>query len=722
MGSHSSGQQGAWTEVPSDILQQEGSPVSILRCRCGQSLRIRKDHLGKRIFCARCGAEAQPTVVTQPPPFDVPAEPSTNAEPASAVSDSENASETPPRKIGRWWVIAASGLILLILLSASVASVAVWWNATGSDKDLADQEQVRLNRALSEGQDWLDGKLPGDGKVVENQLVQAMGDPLLTGMEEARSVLEKIVARRKERETADASVLAKQKAKSLWERANQFLEQGQASLAIRTLEDQLMISEDDHHQEAVNLLEEARVAISDSEALNELLRLDDVEFSRVAVSGILKNPSIQNPKLQEIYAETIRRNVRMATGQRDVLELRRQLSAMAVVVEDLKKENAELQRGPMGRFRPPAGAGGPSTLDGFLQSGDLAGGEQYLKALLDRDDSNDNVRFSLGILKFFRSIERLGQSLHHYGVRSNRVDIPFLRFPVEENPEAAPITYIAFRRILEDLSRDLQEVDRLLERVSSGEVDVPLRLAEVKLDLNSDGVPEGDLRAILKKMFRSEFRFMTRKHDVLVNYDRADVAWLRVYCNLLSGMLEFALAFDLEPLFDVQAAQIFSEPRFSNNPNAVALNQPLELHVVEPRRLNQARLMWINVCKLNVEMWAHIRSERDNRNEWLPNPDQDSALRIKTDLTLIRQWLAGIRELEALLDGRRTLPAMLGQRDGKRLNLRFFIENPIDTVILDPMMLGTLAEELDDRYYSNEPELEFTQILEVLDTYQKWFN
>ncbi len=119
-----------------------------------------------------------------------------------------------------------------------------------------------------------------------------------------------------------------------------------------------------------------------------------------------------------------------------------------------------------------------------------------------------------------------------------------------DNPDPAPINYTAFRRVLDDFRRDLSTADETLAGVADDEVKLRLRLAAVRLDLAGDGKPTDKFIDILKKiMKRQNFGFLESNPDFLVCFDRGDVAWLRAYCHLLMGMLDFYLAFDTEEFF-----------------------------------------------------------------------------------------------------------------------------------------------------------------------------
>jgi len=84
------------------------------------------------------------------------------------------------------------------------------------------------------------------------------------------------------------------------------------------------------------------------------------------------------------------------------------------------------------------GAADRPLVEKYLHSGELARGEQALEAALEAAPKDDQVRFGLGVLQLVRGVERLGQSLHHYGAKSENTNIPFLRLPAPRNPNPAP--------------------------------------------------------------------------------------------------------------------------------------------------------------------------------------------------------------------------------------------------------------------------------------------
>ena len=139
------------------------------------------------------------------------------------------------------------------------------------------------------------------------------------------------------------------------------------------------------------------------------------------------------------------------------------------------------------------GAAEPPLVEKYLHSGQLAKGEQVLEAALAVNPKNDQARFGLGVLQVVRGVERLGQSLHEYGCRSENTHLPFVRLPVPSNPDASPITYTDFRRILQGFHSDLATAEATLASVTDDRVLLPLRMANIHLDLDGDGKPNDKL-------------------------------------------------------------------------------------------------------------------------------------------------------------------------------------------------------------------------------------
>lgn len=332
----------------------------------------------------------------------------------------------------------------------------------------------------------------------------------------------------------------------------------------------------------------------------------------------------------------------------------------------------------------------PPLVERYLHSGELAKGEQALERALITTPKDDQIRFSLGMLRFIRAVERLGQSLHEYGVISDHTrSIPFLRLPVPPNKLPNRISHPGFRRILDDFHRDLERAEAALALVSDDAVTLPLNLADVRFDFDGDGKPFDKLIDILQLYVGRNPEFLKTNPTFRVRFDRADVPWLRGYCHLLMGLTDFLLAFDGEQLFDAVGHLLFTRPRTKNaDRNDIDIDALMaiiqKLKIKEPDRLKRCRGHLLKVCEMSRETWKYSLLETDDEAEWLPNPKQtQSAIGIRVNKEMIDAWLGMIGESEKILNGDAVVPLFgLQQEEGKGFHLRTFFDDPPESMNL----------------------------------------
>jgi hypothetical protein len=379
-----------------------------------------------------------------------------------------------------------------------------------------------------------------------------------------------------------------------------------------------------------------------------------------------------------------------------------------------------------------ARAADPPLVEPYLHSGQLAKGEQVLERAIEGKPKDDQARFGLGVVRVVRAVERLGQSLHEFGVKPDSTSLPFLRLPVPENKDPTPISYATLRRVLERFGDDLAKAEATLADVKDDGVKLPLRLADVTMDLDGDGKPTDKLVPLLKKLLGvSRFEFLEKNADFRVTFDRGDVAWLRAYCHLLSAMLDFSLGFDLKPVFDAFGKEQFAKPKTSSDDgNAVILKLFARIDIPEPARLGSFRRHMLKVCELNVETWKYIRAEKDDDHEWLPNPKQKGVLGLPVTDAMIDGWLAGVAEMEGLFGGKKVIDlGGLVKTDGHGLNFKEFLDHPpesisISKILSDGVDKKYLTKMTADNTFNNDT---FGRMLGLFDesfgfAYGLWFN
>jgi hypothetical protein len=350
----------------------------------------------------------------------------------------------------------------------------------------------------------------------------------------------------------------------------------------------------------------------------------------------------------------------------------------------------------------------------FLHSGEFDKGEQTLQRRLVEEPTSDQDRFGLGVLQFLRGVERLGQNLHQFGVQKQNGWAMFLRMPVPDNPDPAPISYQQFRRMLDDFRRDLELAESTLVQIKDEDVKLPLRLADIHFDLDHDGKATDSLLAILQSFNRGRpFDALKDNPQFLITFDRSDVAWLRAYCHLLMGLLDGYLGVNNEAYFNLTATHMFAKRRnaFSGTREeqekawAAAAQTPT---ISEPLRWARMRQHFLQAAALNRETWEFVRKETDNDSEWLPNPKQVSVLGLRVNDRMIDTWLALWDELDALFQGKKVMPYSFSQHVGvkdEKVGVNFLL------LLDDPPAKSTDFQHLDKRYLTNDPEVDMNRLI-----------
>ena len=310
-------------------------------------------------------------------------------------------------------------------------------------------------------------------------------------------------------------------------------------------------------------------------------------------------------------------------------------------------------------------------------------------------------------MQFLQAVERLGQDLHRFGLASSfrppygagLSGLPILRLPIPPNRNPEPVTYQALRDVLQDFVDGLRAADATLEPIAERDVDLPLNIARIHLDLNADGLASDDegLWRMLEVVM--EFRGVSKEaaDRFLTDFDRSDVPWLRAYCHLLMAIAEFPLAHDWQAAFEqtfhglfprselpnsALVAKTSATARFSNVADFIAFLHLAHWPVVEPERMSRVLQHLEAMVRLSRETWKRVQAETDDRGEWIPNPRQSGVLpRMMITQDRIEGWRLFLDEFEALLQGRKLVPHW---RFDQGLNLRRIFTEP---TTFDPVLL-----------------------------------
>ena len=343
---------------------------------------------------------------------------------------------------------------------------------------------------------------------------------------------------------------------------------------------------------------------------------------------------------------------------------------------------------------------GPSAdvLRSNLEAGTLAAGIEALNSTEDAE-----ALAARGTMKFLTAIEHLGQALHRHGLEISRqqvIGFPILRMPVPPNPAPEKLTYEGFRAILAKLVDELAAAEKDLAQVGDKPVVLPLDLAKIRLDLDGDGKASDyeSLGAMMQGMAGTAS--IPAGNPLSVDFDTADIYWLRGYQNFIGAFAQLLLSNDFNATFDKTfhiyfpkaglplADKLVFNPEIGdpmsngNIADGISLIHLINWNVVEPERRKDVRIKLIAMADLSRKSWASARAETDNGKEWMPNSKQTPALPLgQVDDVVIDSWLAVVSEFEQVLEGKKLLPHW---RFNEGVNLKRYLDEgkTFDLVLL----------------------------------------
>ena len=333
------------------------------------------------------------------------------------------------------------------------------------------------------------------------------------------------------------------------------------------------------------------------------------------------------------------------------------------------------------------GAPDPRPWDEVIREDGLAAAEATLAAR----EQDAETAFLLGGVRFLRAAEHIMQ------VRYNNYEGALPMLPGMRNtlPESNPdgrfdpaFLETAMRGALAHLS----EAQAALGPAIDGEFAVEVQLADIWLDINSNGTRE-DWENVLPVMDTLGAR-PAEGFDGVIRFDSADAEWLAAYVHLLSAMSELTLAVDptpaiaqvtqgraaLESLSTVRGDMLTGRDDTVDMIAAVLLTLR---GVPDETRTRAAHGHFKAMIARNRAFWNEVARETDNDREWLPNANQASAFGVEVDAGTAQGWQDVLAEIEAILDGEALVPywrvaASPDGPDGIGVNIEKLMTSPGD--------------------------------------------
>jgi hypothetical protein len=375
--------------------------------------------------------------------------------------------------------------------------------------------------------------------------------------------------------------------------------------------------------------------------------------------------------------------------------------------------------------RSPAAEPGPEN---YLIGGKLADGEKALRERLEKNPHDDTVRFALGGAQFLRGLERLGRNLHEYGLRDQNplgMNIVVLNLPFGKNEHPKKLTYEKARAIVQDWVTDLDAAEKTLSTITDPNVALPIQVDQISFDVGA-AQPVRLLEVLSVTGLAPRGGGVAYTEPLVIRFDRADVAWLRAYCHLLSAMGNVVLAHDGRELFnhtahlfftDVDTPYAFLKLRTESSggwdmayiSDLIAVIHLLRLPVVEPARMKAALNHLEQMIALSREMWKFALAETDNDHEWIPNPKQKGPFGVAIAQPQIDAWMKFLDESQALLAGRLLVPFWRDPTKGVNLRRVFTEPQTLDIVL---WLQGTAAAPYLETGSKTSPET-WTRLMDV---------
>ena len=348
----------------------------------------------------------------------------------------------------------------------------------------------------------------------------------------------------------------------------------------------------------------------------------------------------------------------------------------------------------------------------YLLEGKLADGRTALEEQLQKEPTDDQARFGLGVLIFLDTVESLKQRLFHYGLRNHSElsrEIPFARLAVAVNPRPSIINYQDARNLIDDFRKGLMKADHHLALIKSEDVTLPLHFGMIKLNFQDENHPNGgeSLWSVYSRLTNNGSIDEDTAKAFYIKFDRGDVHWLRGYCHLLSAICDICLAYDTRTLFEHTAHLFFERvdspykflvagkkvygmhDRHSPSQDgvrgegldlidAVALIHLLNFKISEPQRMQSALHHLEMVVSQSRVSWQFIMTETGDDHEWLPNPRQTGVIPgVHVTNEMVMSWAKIMDQSEKLLKGEELIPFWRGEH-GPGVNLRKVFMEPRD--------------------------------------------
>ncbi|MCP3971878.1 MAG: hypothetical protein GY717_16460 [Rhodobacteraceae bacterium] len=330
--------------------------------------------------------------------------------------------------------------------------------------------------------------------------------------------------------------------------------------------------------------------------------------------------------------------------------------------------------------------------------------------------------FARGAVRFLIGIEKTLQLRYRHNAHLEHFDIPVLRLPLPDNPDAQPFYPGMITELFGGLEADMNAARAALADLDgSTDFGLAIDITGLWFDVNANATRDAgegvfEVAGATLGLRPGEIDPSALPDSLIVRFDTADAAWLRAYTHLISGIAELVVAFDptdviTEVLGSVAA---MNDLRGQRPPARRSFlrgeEQMIDMFAMvygalnrrpDPDHTNAARNHLLAMIAENRAFWQLVTQETDNAQEWLPNASQTSAFGFELPPETRKVWLAVLADAEAVLTGDK-LVGHWRIEPGAGINVARLLQDPpvFDIVtwvhgygLLDYMERGPLADE-----------------------------
>ena len=317
----------------------------------------------------------------------------------------------------------------------------------------------------------------------------------------------------------------------------------------------------------------------------------------------------------------------------------------------------------------------------LLSTGSLTRAVEEFGTIVNENPDDDQAKVALGLVQFMQAVEQLAQQNYKYGLFERTVrSIPGTQIPVPVNDTPTEIRYEDYRAMIKSFRVSLSRAEATLAAVDTSK-DLKLKFyianAMMNIDGNDEVTREESLGAMFAGFNRGRQQFNLEDPEAMkkfyVGVDGADVHWLRGYCNFLMAMNDMVLAYDQKDLFE-RSAHLFY-PKVSTPyafleeeppgremwdsrriADVIAFIHSINFELVDADRMRSAHAQLLEMMRQSRISWKLALAEKDNDQEWIPNPEQVSVIQMQVNQDQVNAWADVIDEAEAVLEGEKLIP------------------------------------------------------------------